>query len=83
MSTDDDHGEHGDDDHGEHGDDDHGEHGDDDHGERGGRGHGDDRACSVEELTPGAVVSEAELRATADGLVYEEIELVHRNPDRS
>lgn len=42
-----------------------------DHGE-----HGSEHAdCTVDALVPGAIVREAELDLTADGLVYEEIEL--------
>ena len=38
--------------------------------------HGDDDAnCTVDALVAGAIVREAELDLTADGLVYEEIEL--------
>ena len=36
---------------------------------------GDDENCDATALVPGAVVREAELDATADGLVFEEIEL--------
>ena len=36
----------------------------------------DDSRCTVDDLVAGAVVSEARLRATADGLVFEGIELV-------
>jgi hypothetical protein len=46
-----------------------------------GGGHGDDRLCTTDELVEGAVVSEAELELTADGLVFDEIELVGANPD--
>jgi hypothetical protein len=65
---------------------------DDDHGDNQGdnenRGHdegddddGDDEnhgqpGCDASKLTPGAVVGEAELKATAGGLVFEKIELV-------
>ena len=35
----------------------------------------EDEDCSVADLTAGTVVHEAELEATADGLIYEEIEL--------
>lgn len=67
-----------------HGDgDDEDEHGES--GQHGGQGqnggHGDDRICTTAELVPGAVVSEAELELTADGLVFEEIELVETNPN--
>jgi hypothetical protein len=65
--------------------------GDDDHGDRSGSGHGDDEGdddqgedddnqdqagCDVSKLVAGATVGEAELKATAAGLVFEEIELV-------
>jgi hypothetical protein len=54
------------------GDDDQGE---DDQGDDDGNDHG--RAgCDATVLTPGAVVQEAELKATAAGLVFEKIELV-------
>src|SRR5680860_477636 len=47
---------------------------DEDDGDNGGRGHGgghgDDRVCTTDELVEGAVVSEAELELTADGLVF-------------
>jgi hypothetical protein len=63
------------------------DHGDDEHGDRSGPGHGenenededdnDEQAnCDANLLTPGAIVGEAELRATAGGLVFREIELV-------
>jgi hypothetical protein len=59
--------DHGDDNHGDdHGDDDEGDD-DDDQGQAG---------CDASLLTPGAVVGEAELKATAAGLVFTEIELV-------
>jgi hypothetical protein len=64
---------------GDHGDDDQGEDhrgagaGDDDHGDDDEDGHA---GCDATKLTPGAVVGEAELKATAGGLVFEEIELV-------
>jgi hypothetical protein len=73
-------------------DDGHGGGDDDDHGDNQGdnenRGHdegddddGDDEnhgqpGCDASKLTPGAVVGEAELKATAGGLVFEKIELV-------
>ena len=77
--------EHGD----EPGDDDHGDdgpnhdqgddNGDDGHGGhgQGKRGHGSGRRgnCGPEDLTAGATVEEAELEITADGLVFEEVEL--------
>ena len=60
----------------------HGQDGDDeDDGDNGNGGHGDDRLCTTDELVEGAVVSEAELELTADGLVFDEIELVGANPD--
>ena len=61
------------------------DHGGDEHGDRSGPGHGDDEDeddndaqanCDASLLTPGAIVGEAELRATAGGLVFREIELV-------
>jgi hypothetical protein len=67
---------------------DRGDDGDDDEGDNEDRGHdegdddnGDDEnhgqpGCDATKLTPGAVVGEAELKATAGGLVFEEIELV-------
>jgi hypothetical protein len=60
-------GDEGDDDH--HGDGDHNDGDDDD------EGHGQP-GCDATKLTPGAVVGEAELKATAGGLVFREIELV-------
>ncbi len=61
--------------------------GGDDHGDHQGPGHGDDEGddegddqgqagCDATLLTPGAVVGQAELKATAAGLVFREIELV-------
>jgi hypothetical protein len=60
--------------------------GDDDHGDNQGPGHGDDEGdddeneneagCDTSALVPGAVVSEAELKATAAGLIFREIELI-------
>jgi hypothetical protein len=44
-----------------------GEHGDDDE---------DDSTCGPADLQPGVAVHEAELRVSADGLIFEEIELV-------
>jgi hypothetical protein len=68
--------DHGDDDQGEDhqgpGDD---ERGDDDRGDDDGEDHGQ-AGCDATKLTPGAIVGEAELKATAGGLVFEEIELV-------
>jgi hypothetical protein len=62
-----------------------GDEGDDDNGDDHG-GHGDDGGdddnednqpgCDASVLTPGAIVGEAELKATAAGLVFREIELV-------
>jgi hypothetical protein len=61
------------------------DHGDAEHGDRSGPGHGDDENeddndeqanCDASLLAPGAVVAEAELRATAGGLVFREIEVV-------
>ena len=48
--------------------------GDDDQGDD--DEHGQQAGCDVTKLTAGAVVSEAELRATPAGLVFEKIELV-------
>jgi hypothetical protein len=64
-----------------------GDEGDDDHGgDNQGPGHGDDEGdddeneneagCDTSALVPGAVVSEAELKATAAGLIFREIELI-------
>jgi hypothetical protein len=62
--------------------------GGDDHGDRSGPGHGDDEGdddenddeneanCDASALVPGAVVKEAELKATAAGLIFREIELI-------
>lgn len=47
----------------------------DDHGDERGRDDRDERSCRAGALKAGAVVKEAELRASRDGLVYEEIEL--------
>jgi hypothetical protein len=58
------------------GDDGHGQHGDVQHG---GDDEGDDHGqpgCDATALTAGAVVREAELKATSKGLVFREIELV-------
>ena len=50
--------------------------GDDDEDSSGSRDGGDrDRTCPAGALTKGAIVEEAELEATRDGLVYEEVEL--------
>jgi hypothetical protein len=68
-SDDGDEGEHDDGDEGDHDDGDleEGEHGDDDH---------EGSTCGPADLQPGVAVHEAELRVSADGLVFEEIELV-------
>jgi hypothetical protein len=69
-------GDHGDDDQ----DEDHQGSGDDDQGDD---DQGDDdgdapgrAGCDATKLTPGAIVGEAELKATAGGLIFREIELV-------
>jgi hypothetical protein len=49
--------------------------GDDDQGDDDGNDHGQ-AGCDATKLTPGAVVQEAELKATPAGLVFEKIELV-------
>ena len=49
--------------------------GDEDHSGPGHDGEGDDEDCDASALVPGAVVREAEVNVTADGLVFEEIEL--------
>ena len=64
--------------------------GDDDHSGPGGPGgdhsgpggpEGPDGSdCTVDDLVAGAVVHEAELKTTADGLVYTEVELVKDDP---
>jgi hypothetical protein len=59
-----------DDDHGGPGDDD--EDGDDDQGDDDNEG----QSCDASKLVAGAVVKEAELKATAAGLVFEKIELI-------
>jgi hypothetical protein len=66
-------GDEGDDDHGDddHSDRNHNDEGDDDEDEDGGQA-----GCDATKLTPGAVVGEAELKATAAGLFFREIELV-------
>jgi hypothetical protein len=59
------------------GDDDQGDQGDDDHGDD--EGDDDDQGqagCDASLLTPGATVGEAELKATAAGLIFREIELI-------
>ena len=64
---------------GDEGDDNRGDHGDDDQGDddQGDDGHDHGQAgCDATKLTPGAVVQEAELKATPAGLVFEKIELV-------
>jgi hypothetical protein len=75
RAADDGHGggdDQGEDDHGDRGHDEgDDDQGDDDHGEDHGQ-----PGCDATKLTPGAVVGEAELKATAAGLVFEEIELV-------
>jgi hypothetical protein len=56
---------------------------DEDHGGNSGPGGGDDRRshdddesnCGVENLVPGTVVSEAEVEASSQGAIFEEIEL--------
>jgi hypothetical protein len=59
-----------------------GDEGDDDHGDDHGDDEGDDdeneneAGCDASALVPGAVVSEAELKATAAGLIFREIELI-------
>jgi hypothetical protein len=58
--------DHGDDDNDDQGDDDQG---DDDNDE-------DEAGCDAAALTQGAIVKEAELKATATGLVFREIELI-------
>lgn len=52
-----------------------GDHSDDDEDSSGPGSGGDDEDCSIDALTPGATVSEAELDLIADGLVFDEIEL--------
>ncbi len=52
--------------------------GDDDHSGPGHDGKGD---CTTDDLVAGAAVHEAELKTTADGLVFTEIELVSDNPE--
>jgi hypothetical protein len=60
---------------GNEGDDDHGGHGDD--GEDDDENENENQAgCDASALVPGAVVSQAELKATAAGLVFREIELI-------
>ena len=58
-----------------------GDEGDDDHGDDHGDDEGDDEneneaGCDTSALVPGVVVSEAELKATAAGLIFREIELI-------
>jgi hypothetical protein len=67
----------GGDDHGDdnEGDDDHGGQGDDDQGDDDNEDE-DQSGCDASALTQGAIVGEAELKATAAGLVFREIELV-------
>jgi hypothetical protein len=50
--------------------------GDDDHGDDDENENENQAGCDASALTPGAVVKEAELKATAAGLVFREIELV-------
>jgi hypothetical protein len=57
------------------GDDDHGGRGDDD-GDHHDEGDDDGQSCDASALTTGAVVHEAELKTTAAGLVFKEIEIV-------
>ena len=65
--------DHGDD----HGDDDHGDDDGDHHGGRDDPGDDDNgQQCDASALTAGAVVHEAELKTTAAGLVFREIEIV-------
>ena len=60
------------------------DHGDDDQGDRGDDDQGDDDenedenqpGCDASALTQGAIVKEAELKATATGLAFREIELI-------
>jgi hypothetical protein len=62
---------------GDEGDDDRGDRGDNGDDDQGDDGHDHGQAgCDAAELTPGAVVQEAELKATPAGLVFEKIELV-------
>lgn len=56
------------------GGDDQGDDGDDDEDEDDDQGD-EDEHCTAGDLVPGAIVAEASLEATADGLVYEEVEL--------
>ena len=53
------------------------DHGDDDQGDDDDQGEDDQgQSCDPSKLVPGAVVKEAELKATAAGLVFEKIELI-------
>jgi len=54
--------------------------GDDDHSGPGGPGGPSGSECTVDDLVAGATVHEAELKTTADGLVYTQVELVDQNP---
>jgi hypothetical protein len=78
SSSDDDQGdnEQGDDEN-EQGDDEN-EQGDDEQGDNEGdeNDEGDEVACSQADLTPGAIVHEAELKVTGDGPVFDEVELI-------
>ncbi len=47
-----------------------------DQGDDNGEDHNEQSGCDATKLTPGAVVQEAELKATPAGLVFEKIELV-------
>jgi hypothetical protein len=67
----------GGDDQGDDGGDHHGGEGDDGEHHDGGDDQGDDQnGCDASALTAGAVVREAELKTTSDGLVFRQIELV-------
>jgi hypothetical protein len=74
--------EHADDDQGDddQGDDDQGDddQGDDEQGDNEGdeNDEDDEVACSQTDLVPGAIVHEAELKATGDGAVFDEVELI-------
>lgn len=70
----------GDDDQGDQGDDneqgdDNDDQGDDDHGDQ-----HSSASCGTAQLTPGAVVHEAELRTTPDGLHFDEVKLAAATP---
>ena len=68
----------GGDDHGDdnEGDDDHGGQGDDDQGDDDENEDENQPGCDASALTQGAIVKEAELKATATGLAFREIELI-------